>query len=85
MDFVRLDLNKEEYMQKIYTLIVLMAVVLLGGTSCNDEWKDEQYEHYIAFRSPLNNKGGVTEIFVRIAGKEPMVVPRKVNQTINFR
>ncbi len=31
MDFVRLDLNKEEYMQKIYTLIVLMAVVLLGG------------------------------------------------------
>ncbi len=69
MDFVRLDLNKEEYMQKIYTLIVLMAVVLLGGTSCNDEWKDEQYEHYIAFRSPLNNKGGVTEIFVPYSRK----------------
>ncbi len=31
-------------MHKIYTLIVLMAVVLLG-TSCNDEWKEEQYDH----------------------------------------
>jgi len=39
-----------------------MAVVLLG-TSCNDEWKEEQYDHYIAFRSPLNSKG-VTEIYV---------------------
>lgn len=54
-------------MQKIYTLIVLMAAVLLG-TSCNDEWKDEQYDHYIAFRSPLNNKG-VTEIYVPYSRK----------------
>lgn len=55
-------------MQKIYTLIVLMAVVLLG-TSCNDEWKEEQYDHYIAFRSPLNNKG-VTEIYVPYSRKD---------------
>ncbi len=54
-------------MQKIYTLIVLMAVVLLG-TSCNDEWKEEQYDHYIGFRSPLNNKG-VTEVYVPYSRK----------------
>lgn len=54
-------------MQRLYILIVLMAVVLLG-TSCNDEWKEEQYEHYIAFRSPLNNKG-VTEIYVPYSRK----------------
>lgn len=54
-------------MQKIYTLIVLVAIVLLG-TSCNDEWKEEQYAHYIAFRSPLNSKG-VTEIYVPYSRK----------------
>ncbi len=54
-------------MQKIYTLIVLMAVALLG-TSCNDEWKEEQYDHYIGFRSPLNNKG-VTEVYVPYSRK----------------
>lgn len=54
-------------MQKIYTFIVLMAGVLLW-TSCNDEWKEEQYDHYIGFRSPLNNKG-VTEIYVPYSRK----------------
>lgn len=55
-------------MQKIFTIIVLMTVVLLG-TSCNDEWKDEQYEHYIAFRSPLDSKG-VTEVYVPYSRKD---------------
>lgn len=55
-------------MRKIYSkLLVLLAVTLLG-TACNDEWKDEQYEHYIAFRSPLNNQG-VTEIYVPYSRK----------------
>lgn len=55
-------------MQKLYTYIVLLAVILLG-TSCNDEWKEEQYEHYIAFRSPLDSKG-VTEIYVPYSRKD---------------
>ncbi|MDD2244001.1 MAG: DUF4973 domain-containing protein [Fermentimonas sp.] len=50
-----------------YSFIVLLAVLLLG-TACNDEWKEEQYEHYIAFRSPLNNKG-VTEIYIPYSRK----------------
>jgi hypothetical protein len=49
-----------------------LAAAVLWGTSCNDEWKEEQYEHYIAFRSPLNSKG-VTEIYVPYTrkGSEP--------------
>jgi hypothetical protein len=46
-----------------------LAAAVLWGTSCNDEWKEEQYEHYIAFRSPLNNKG-VTEIYVPYTRKD---------------
>lgn len=26
-------------------------------TSCNDEWEDEQYAHYISFSAPLNSNG----------------------------
>lgn len=37
----------------------LLALV----TSCNDEWKDEQYEQYVSFRAPLDN-AGVTNIYV---------------------
>lgn len=54
-------------MKYIYALIALVSVVLVW-TSCNDEWTDEQYEHYIAFRSPLNSKG-VTEIYVPYSRK----------------
>lgn len=32
-------------------------------TSCNDEWKDEQYEKYISFKAPLNDNG-VTAVYV---------------------
>ena len=46
-----------------------IAPLLLGGvgggllTSCNDEWKDEQYEKYISFKAPLNDNG-VTAVYV---------------------
>ncbi len=49
-------------MKKIYTLVALAAMTLLGA-SCNSEWEEEQYEHYISFRSPLDSKG-VTNIYV---------------------
>ena len=32
-------------------------------TSCNDEWKDEQYEKYISFKAPLDDNG-VTAVYV---------------------
>ena len=35
-------------------------------TSCNDEWKDEQYRQYISFKAPIKDKdNGVTPIYVR--------------------
>ena len=47
--------------------ILLKVLVLLFGFSlfigCNDEWTEEQYEHYIGFRAPLDDNG-VTAIYV---------------------
>lgn len=50
-------------MKQIYALLSLLAVLVLYS-SCNDEWKDEQFEHYVSFKSPLDSKG-VTQINVR--------------------
>lgn len=55
-------------MKKIYTLAALAAMTLLGA-SCNSEWEEEQYEHYISFRSPLDSKG-VTNIYVPYSRKD---------------
>lgn len=45
-----------------------MLLVALAGltlfSSCNDEWKEEQYQHYISFKAPLDDEG-VTRIHVR--------------------
>lgn len=57
-----------EFMQKKYIFVVLLAMIMLG-TSCNDEWNKEQYEHFVGFSSPLNSKG-VTEIYVPYSRKD---------------
>ncbi len=49
-------------MKRIYTLATLAAVVLMA-TSCNKEWEGEQYEHYISFSAPLDEKG-VMNVYV---------------------
>lgn len=41
-----------------------MIVCLLIICSCNDEWKDEQYNQYISFKAPVDSKG-CTQINVR--------------------
>ena len=50
-------------MKQIYGLLSLLAV-LIGYSSCNDEWKDEQFEHYVSFKAPLDSRG-VSQINVR--------------------
>lgn len=50
-------------MRKIYSLLVLLTV-LIFSSSCNDEWKDEQFERYVSFKAPINSKG-VTPIYIR--------------------
>lgn len=48
--------------------ISVLAVSLFGllsvFTACNDEWTEEQYTHYISFKAPLDDKGGVSSIYV---------------------
>ena len=50
-------------MKNRYRLLCLLAVMMLYS-SCNDEWKDEQFEHYVSFKAPTDDKG-VTQINVR--------------------
>ncbi len=49
--------------KKRYSLLSLLAV-LIWCSACNDEWKDEQYVHYVSFKAPLDDNG-VTPIYVR--------------------
>ena len=50
-------------MKKISILLASLFGLLLLTTSCNDEWKDEQYQQYISFKAPLNDNG-VTAVYV---------------------
>ena len=43
---------------------ILLVVIVASLASCNDEWKDELYAHYVSFKAPINSKG-VTDIYVR--------------------
>ncbi len=48
---------------KKYHILYLLAI-LLGFAACNEEWTEEQYEQFIAFKAPLDDNG-VTPIYVR--------------------
>ena len=49
--------------KKIFGLLIL-SFALVWCASCNDEWTEEQYEHYISFKAPLGDNG-VSQISVR--------------------
>ena len=53
---------------KTYVLAGLVCCgISVTTTSCNNEWEDEQYEHYISFKAPLDTDGnsiGVTTVHV---------------------
>ena len=42
-------------MKIIYNCWFALCMLLLI-TSCNDEWKDEQYRQYISFKAPIKDK-----------------------------
>lgn len=50
-------------MKQIYNYLLLL-VALLIVSSCNDEWKDEQFHQYISFKAPVDSRG-CTQINVR--------------------
>lgn len=47
-------------MKGIYTLLFSLTAIVIFS-ACNDEWKEEQFEHYISFKAPINSNG-VTRI-----------------------
>jgi hypothetical protein len=51
-------------MKKILPKLLFLPALAMLCASCNDEWKDEQYERFISFKAPLNSKG-VSRINVR--------------------
>lgn len=53
--------------KKAATLGLLASAAMVMATSCNNDWEDEQYAHYISFKAPLDTDGnsvGVTTVYV---------------------
>lgn len=43
-------------MKRIYNLLFALTALVIFG-SCNNEWTDELYEHYVSFKAPINSNG----------------------------
>lgn len=61
---VNKHLKRKFDMKRISILLASVFGLMALTTSCNDEWTEEQYEHYISFKAPLDDKGGVTSVYV---------------------
>lgn len=48
----------------VYKCLVAIAVLFMGG-ACNNEWEDEQFEHYVSFKAPMDLAVGSTNIYLR--------------------
>ena len=57
-----INLKKLEYETEKYLIISVTHSRLCS--SCNDEWENEQFTHYISFKAPINSDG-VSRINVR--------------------
>ena len=46
---------------------ILLYLLPIAGlcSSCNDEWENEQFTHYISFKAPINSDGVSRELSVR--------------------
>lgn len=58
---------KSKYIIRLITLLLCYVFIL---TSCNDEWKEEQYKQYISFRAPLGELG-VTDVYIPYSRRNP--------------
>lgn len=71
-------------MKKINSFLSIITALMLC-VSCNDEWKDEQFEQYVSIKAPLDSKG-VTPVYIRYKpdGKVSYQLPLIVSgSTIN--
>ena len=67
---------------KIKTFLLASSVCWCATvflSSCNEDWVDEQYEHYISFKAPLDTEGnsvGVTTVYVPLTRSNDDGTPR---------
>lgn len=55
------------FSNRYFIALAATVVALTAGTSCNDEWTEEQYVQYVSFKAPLDKEGnsvGVTTVYV---------------------
>lgn len=65
--------------KKLIWLSIASCLSIVTFPSCNDEWEDEQYEHYISFKAPLDTQGssvGVTTVYVPLTRYNEDGTPR---------
>jgi len=76
------------FMNKSFIQLLLLTLLAVCG-SCNDEWKEEQFEHYVSFKAPLGN-GGLADIYVRYKDAQkttflqPLEVSGSTTNTVNL-
>jgi hypothetical protein len=58
-----MNMKKINKLYKLYDLLLVPAMLVLC-VSCNREWTEEQYEHYISFKAPVGDNG-VSQVSVR--------------------
>ena len=51
-------------MNKILNIIIAVAA-LTFCFSCNNEWEDEQFAHYVGFKAPINSEG-CTSVYLKM-------------------
>lgn len=67
-------------MKNIFYKYLIIITVLLGFNACNEEWEEEQFEHYVSFKAPMDLAVGSTGIYIRynpggkVTYKLPIVV-----------
>lgn len=52
---------------KLKNILLYLLPIASLCSSCNDEWENEQFAHYISFKAPINSEG-VSRINVRYRG-----------------
>lgn len=69
-------------MRKIFSYLIILTAIILSS-SCNDEWKDEQYKQLVSFKAPMSDKG-YTQINIRYKkdGKVTYQLPVVVSGSI---
>lgn len=63
----------------IFAIGILSLAAMAGMTSCNDDWTEEQYAHYVSFKAPLDTDGnsvGVTTVYVPYTRYDESGAPR---------